>query len=315
MVAELDAERAEMFLARAVMLVEGRTEKVALPFVFAALGLDADQEAITVVDCQGKGNIPLFAEICNACQIPYVVLHDRDAPRGQQPAEAEQIANETILRVAGRKRTIMLVPTSRASPACAPRRGKPEAAWRRFQGGDGAVPGRSPGGRARRRGGTTRPANDARRLTRDGCRGAPSGSSIQNVEPSPGSDSTLIVAAVRLDDLARDREARGPCPPIARATPRRLRKNFSKTRSWSSASIPMPSSCTVSTAPAVLAARRARGSTPPAGEYLIAFESRFPITWASRSRSPSITTGLVGQHRARAGACRDARRRAAPARS
>src|SRR6476659_8424749 len=98
MVAEFDAERAEMFLSRAVMLVEGRTEKVALPFVFSALGLDADQEAITVVDCQGKGNIPLFAEICNACHIPYIVLHDRDAPRGQRPTEAEQIANEVILR-------------------------------------------------------------------------------------------------------------------------------------------------------------------------------------------------------------------------
>jgi predicted ATP-dependent endonuclease of OLD family len=140
MVAELDAERAEMFLSRAVMLVEGRTEKVALPFVFSALGLDVDQEAITVVDCQGKGNIPLFAEICNACHIPYVVLHDRDAPRGQQPAEAEQIANDTILRVAGRKRTMTLVPDFEGVSGLRARRGKPEAAWRRFQEGNGSVP-------------------------------------------------------------------------------------------------------------------------------------------------------------------------------
>ncbi|MBA3841915.1 MAG: AAA family ATPase, partial [Actinobacteria bacterium] len=88
MLAEFDSERAEIFLARAVVLVEGRTEKIALPFVFRALGFDPDQEAITIVDCGGKGNISLFAEICNACGIPYVVLHDRDAPRGRQPAEA-----------------------------------------------------------------------------------------------------------------------------------------------------------------------------------------------------------------------------------
>ena len=46
MFAEFDAERAEIFLSRAVLLVEGRTEKLAFPFVFRALGYDADQEAI-----------------------------------------------------------------------------------------------------------------------------------------------------------------------------------------------------------------------------------------------------------------------------
>jgi hypothetical protein len=141
LLAELDAERAEMFLSRAVLLVEGRTEKFALPFVFEALGYDADREAITVLDCAGKGNISLFAEICNACRIPYVVLHDRDAPRGQAPAQAEQIANETILRVAGRKRTVMLVPDFEAVSGLRGRRGKPEAAWRRFRTGNGDVPG------------------------------------------------------------------------------------------------------------------------------------------------------------------------------
>jgi predicted ATP-dependent endonuclease of OLD family len=138
--AEIDAERAEMFLSRAVMLVEGRTEKVALPFVFGALGVDADEEAITVVDCQGKGNIALFAEICNACHIPYVVLHDRDAARGERPSEAEQIANDAILRVAGKRRTVTLVPDFEGVSGLRARRGKPEAAWRRFRGGDGDVP-------------------------------------------------------------------------------------------------------------------------------------------------------------------------------
>jgi hypothetical protein len=140
MLAEFDAERAEIFLSRGVMLVEGRTEKVALPFIFRALGYDADQEAITVVDCAGKGNISLFAEICNACGIPYVVLHDRDAPRGQQPAEAERVANETILRIAGRRRTVTLVPDFEGVTGLKARRGKPEAAWRQFQGANPEVP-------------------------------------------------------------------------------------------------------------------------------------------------------------------------------
>ncbi|HEY6030601.1 MAG TPA: TOPRIM nucleotidyl transferase/hydrolase domain-containing protein, partial [Gaiellaceae bacterium] len=57
--AEFDAERAELFLSRAALLVEGRTEKLAFPFVFEALGLDADREAVAIVDCGGKGNLPL----------------------------------------------------------------------------------------------------------------------------------------------------------------------------------------------------------------------------------------------------------------
>jgi predicted ATP-dependent endonuclease of OLD family len=138
---ELDAERAEIFLSRAVMLVEGRTEKLAFPFVFRALGYDADQEAISIVDCAGKGNIPLFAEVCNACEIPYVVVHDRDAPRGHQPTDAERISNEAIVRAAGRRRTIALVPDFEGVAGVRARRGKPAAAFKRFQDGNGDVPG------------------------------------------------------------------------------------------------------------------------------------------------------------------------------
>ncbi|MFZ1881558.1 MAG: TOPRIM nucleotidyl transferase/hydrolase domain-containing protein [Gaiellaceae bacterium] len=141
MFAEFDAERAEIFLSRAVLFVEGRTEKLAFPFIFEALGFDIDQEAISIVDCSGKGNMPLYAEICNACEIPYVIVHDRDAPRGTTPAEAEQIANDTIVRVAGKKRTVTLVPDFEGVSGLSSRRGKPAAAWKRFQGGDVAVPG------------------------------------------------------------------------------------------------------------------------------------------------------------------------------
>jgi predicted ATP-dependent endonuclease of OLD family len=70
MFAEFDAERAEIFFSRAVLFVEGRTERLAFPFIFNALGFDTDKEAIAIVDCSGKGNMPLYAEICNACEIP-----------------------------------------------------------------------------------------------------------------------------------------------------------------------------------------------------------------------------------------------------
>jgi predicted ATP-dependent endonuclease of OLD family len=138
--AEFDAERAEIFLSRGVLLVEGRTEKLSFPFIFTALGYDADQEAIAVIDCAGKGNIPLFAEICNACDIPYVVVHDRDAPRGIAPSEPERISNEAIMRIAGRRRTIALVPDFEGVAGLSAKRGKPAAAWKRFQTGDAKLP-------------------------------------------------------------------------------------------------------------------------------------------------------------------------------
>ena len=61
---EFDAERAELFFSRAAILVEGMTEKMAFPFVFGALGHDADREQISIVECGGKSNLPLFVEIC-----------------------------------------------------------------------------------------------------------------------------------------------------------------------------------------------------------------------------------------------------------
>jgi predicted ATP-dependent endonuclease of OLD family len=130
--AEFDAERAELFLARAALLVEGRTEKLVLPFVFESLGYDADREAIAIIACGGKSNIPLFAEVCNECRIPYVVLHDRDAPEDEEPKQSEQIVNAVIAEVAGPERTIVLVPDFEAVAGVKARYKKPARAWRRF---------------------------------------------------------------------------------------------------------------------------------------------------------------------------------------
>src|SRR6476620_9874881 len=138
---EFDSDRAELFLARCAVLVEGRTEKLTFPLVFDALGVDADKEGILVLECGGKGNMPLFARICNACEIPYVVVHDRDAPKGQRPADSERIVNQQILAVAGRRRTIVLVPDFEAVSGLSARgRGrKPRTAYRHYT-GNGGVP-------------------------------------------------------------------------------------------------------------------------------------------------------------------------------
>jgi len=138
---QFDSNRAELFLARCALLVEGRTEKLTFPLVFQALGIDADREGILVLECGGKGNIPLFARICNACEIPYVVVHDRDAPQGETPVESERVANRQIREIAGSRRTVVLTPDFEAvSGVRVTRSGrKPQRAWRRYR-GNGEVP-------------------------------------------------------------------------------------------------------------------------------------------------------------------------------
>lgn len=128
MLTEFDAERSELFLARAAILVEGWTEKVAFPFVFQALGRDADREAVSIVECGGKANIPLFARVCRAVGVPFVVVHDRDSG-----GRADRVLNALIAETAGADRTIVLDPDFEAATGLRRHSHKPEQAWRRFR--------------------------------------------------------------------------------------------------------------------------------------------------------------------------------------
>ena len=129
---EFDAARSELFLARAAVLVEGLTEKLVLPFVFSALGHDVDREAISIVECGGKPNLPLFARICRATGIPFVVVHDSDRKTSGRLAQAEQALNALIADAAGEARVVVLDPDFEAVAELAGRRHKPEHAWREF---------------------------------------------------------------------------------------------------------------------------------------------------------------------------------------
>jgi predicted ATP-dependent endonuclease of OLD family len=129
---EVDAERSELFLASAVVLVEGRTEKLTLPFVFGALGYDADREGISVVECGGKPNMPLLVRVCQTARVPYVVVHDRDAPRGRKPNAGERVLNAEIAELAGPDRSVVLTPDFEGVAGLRGRGHKPARAWQRF---------------------------------------------------------------------------------------------------------------------------------------------------------------------------------------
>jgi predicted ATP-dependent endonuclease of OLD family len=129
---EFDAARSELFLARAVVLVEGLTEKLVLPFVFAALGHDVDREAISIIECGGKPNLPLFARICRATGIPYVIVHDSDRRASGKVVAAERALNALIAESAAEGHTVVLDPDFEAVAGLAGRSRKPERAWREF---------------------------------------------------------------------------------------------------------------------------------------------------------------------------------------
>jgi hypothetical protein len=129
---EFDAARSELFLARAVVLVEGLTEKLVLPFVFSAHGYAADREAISIIECGGKPNIPLFARICRATGIPFVVVHDSDRKASGRLAAAERALNALIADTVGGEGTIVLDPDFEAVAGLAGHSRKPERAWREF---------------------------------------------------------------------------------------------------------------------------------------------------------------------------------------
>jgi predicted ATPase len=129
---EFDATRSELLLSRAALLVEGLTEKLVFPFVFQALGYDADREEISIVECGGKPNIALIARVCGATGIPYVVVHDRDASEGRDPIPSERAVNSLIAEIAGQERTVVLEPDFEAVSGLKGHRHKPERAWRVF---------------------------------------------------------------------------------------------------------------------------------------------------------------------------------------
>lgn len=72
-------DRSEAFFAQKVILVEGQTEKATFPLLAKRLGVYND--AVTIIDAGGKGNLPLYVEVLNAFRRPYVVVHDEDPVR------------------------------------------------------------------------------------------------------------------------------------------------------------------------------------------------------------------------------------------
>jgi len=124
--AEFDHERNEMFFATAVVLVEGNTERLALPLIFRRLGYDPDALGISIVEVGGKGNLVLIARVLAELRIPHLIVFDSDRGR---PGQRE---NDYIRSHAGKAPVIELDPDFEGVAGIRSHEDKVFNAWQRF---------------------------------------------------------------------------------------------------------------------------------------------------------------------------------------
>lgn len=110
----VNPDRGEIFFAKRVVFVEGETETTMIPFLGEKLGI-FDPEA-SIVDCGSKHNLPLYASIATAFEIPFVVVHDEDPLPDPIPADWDED------KVKSKRRTFALNATIK--DAISPRLGK-----------------------------------------------------------------------------------------------------------------------------------------------------------------------------------------------
>jgi predicted ATP-dependent endonuclease of OLD family len=76
---ELNSERNELFFAKKVLIVEGATEKLALPEFASRLDVDLDSIGTSIVEVGGKRNLIDFLNLALSFNIPCAVVYDTDA--------------------------------------------------------------------------------------------------------------------------------------------------------------------------------------------------------------------------------------------
>jgi putative ATP-dependent endonuclease of the OLD family len=108
LIKELDPERNELFFASRLLLVEGDTEKLALPEYAKQLKLDLDREGATIVEVGGKRNLPEFAKIAISFQIPTGILYDEDGSDFKDNRDEEKQFNEQLDALANKDGSVQV---------------------------------------------------------------------------------------------------------------------------------------------------------------------------------------------------------------
>jgi putative ATP-dependent endonuclease of OLD family len=86
----------EIFFAKRVVLLEENSAFVAIQRGAELTGIFDRQphlrHDVTLIDCHGKGNIPVFQKALNHFEIPYIIIHDEDRGNVLEEASNARIA-------------------------------------------------------------------------------------------------------------------------------------------------------------------------------------------------------------------------------
>jgi predicted ATP-dependent endonuclease of OLD family len=85
----------EFFFSDQSWLVEGETEHAVLSMLLAK-SVNPAAKNISIVNCLGKANIPLFAAILNQFGTSYTIIHDTDSPKSKRKGKYIRNAMWTI---------------------------------------------------------------------------------------------------------------------------------------------------------------------------------------------------------------------------
>lgn len=95
----LDSERASMFFADRVLLVEGATEKALFAWLLARDWHDLSRHRVAIVDAMGKFNLHRYIALLEGFGIPYGLMLDDD-----QGKDHHKVVNEMLRNKAGPSR-------------------------------------------------------------------------------------------------------------------------------------------------------------------------------------------------------------------
>ena len=113
---ELDPNRNELFFAQHVILVEGATEKLAIPEWARRVGVDLNRLGVSIVDVGGKRSLPTFADVVESFEIPLTIMFDSDSSEFKDRREEEAEFNTGLLaRDSGLVSVVQIDPTYEAA--------------------------------------------------------------------------------------------------------------------------------------------------------------------------------------------------------
>lgn len=92
----INPDRAELFFAKKVILVEGATEKAIIPFL--AKKLNIFKFEYTLIDCGSKTSIHYYINLLNKFKIPYIAVYDKDH-QARKDQQAKDVADRDSQRI------------------------------------------------------------------------------------------------------------------------------------------------------------------------------------------------------------------------